>query len=229
MAAACREHGVALMEAVMYRFHPQHVRVRELIAGGAIGDVREVRAGLCVRLIDLPDRDNIRFQPAVGGGTLLDMGFYTVDAARMLMRAEPVRAVAWRDFNERLGIDVSFAGILEFPDRRFATISCSFKAGDNTSYLVVGSTGTIEVPRAFIPGYGSRVADTLVTVVDERWNRREEHFAPANQYRLMAEAFGAAVLSGQPVPYAPKESIANMRALDALALAAATSALEPVT
>jgi xylose dehydrogenase (NAD/NADP) len=228
MTEACRTQGVALMEAVMYRFHPQHVRVRELIASGAIGEVHEVRAGLSIGILGSAERDNIRFEPAVGGGALLDMGFYPVDATRMLMGANPVHAVAWRDFDDTLGIDVSLAGVLEFPGRRFATISCSFKAGDNTSYVVVGSTGTIEVPRAFIPGYGTRVGDTVVIVMDEQWNRREEHFAPANHYRLMAEAFAAAVLAGRPVPYPPEESIANMRALDALARAAATNALEAV-
>ncbi|MGD0476411.1 MAG: Gfo/Idh/MocA family oxidoreductase, partial [Candidatus Velthaea sp.] len=63
MTEACRTHGVALMEAVMYRFHPQHVRVRELIASGAIGEVHEVRAGLSIGILGSAERDNIRFRP----------------------------------------------------------------------------------------------------------------------------------------------------------------------
>jgi D-xylose 1-dehydrogenase (NADP+, D-xylono-1,5-lactone-forming) len=65
-----------------------------------------------------------------------------------------------------------------------------------------------------------------VTIVDRFRIRRVEHFAPANQYRLMVEAFAGAVPAGEPVPYAPEESVANMRALDALAHAVARNDLQ---
>ena len=93
---------------------------------------------------------------------------------------------------------------------------------------VVGSKGTIEVPSAFIPGYGPRKAETVVIISDVNSNRREEHFPPADHYRLMMEAFGAAVLTGQPVPIPPQDAIENMRVLDAIARSASRAAAETV-
>jgi predicted dehydrogenase len=216
VVAACAQHGVPLMEGFMYRFHPQHVRVRAWLAEGVIGEVGEVRAGLCARLLDPPDPSNVRLQAGLGGGVRLDMGCYVVNAARMLFGQEPQRLLAWQDVDERLGVDVAMAGILEYPGKRIATVSCSFKAGYESYYTVVGSKGVIEVPRAFIPGYGERAADTLVILSDENSHRREVHFEPADHYRLMVEAFAAAVLAGEPVPYPPDDSVRNMRVLDAL-------------
>jgi D-xylose 1-dehydrogenase (NADP+, D-xylono-1,5-lactone-forming) len=216
VVAAFAQRGVLLMEGFMYRFHPQHVRVRALLAEGAIGEVGEVRAGLCARLLDPADPGNVRLQPDLGGGARLDMGCYVVNAARMLFGQEPRRVLAWQDVDERFGVDMALAGILEYPGERIATVSCSFKAGYESFYAVVGSRGVIEVPRAFIPGYGDRAAETLVVISDENSNRHEEHFPPTDHYRLMVEAFGAAVLAGQPVPYPPEDSVRNMRVLDAL-------------
>ena len=64
------------MESFMYRFHPQHERVRELINSDAIGDVVEVHTHLSVDIMSPPDPNNIRMKPELGGGALLDMGCY---------------------------------------------------------------------------------------------------------------------------------------------------------
>lgn len=225
---ACARHGAPLMEGFMYRFHPQNVRVRELLAQGAIGAVREVRAGLCVRLMDPPDPRNVRLQRDLGGGTLLDMGCYTVNATRMAFGEEPLRVQAWQDIDEQFGVDVTTAGTLEFPGRRLGMVSCSFQSGDTGWYMIVGSEGLIEVPTAFIPGYGPRLAETTVIIGDLNSRRHEERFPPANQYRLMAEAFAAAVLAGEPVPAPPQDAILNMRVLDAMARSAARHEAEAV-
>jgi len=91
MAAACRQHGVALMEAFMYRFHPRTERVGRLAADGALGDVRMVRAAFtfAVREPDL----NIRFRRDLGGGALYDVGCYTINVSRMVL-GEPELAFA---------------------------------------------------------------------------------------------------------------------------------------
>jgi len=115
MVEACASRGVPLMEAFMYRHHPQHARVRELVTAGAIGTVNEVRAGLCVRLMDPLEPTNVRLQRDLGGGALLDMGCYGVNTARLAFGEEPLRALAWRDFDDRFGVDVALAGIIEAP------------------------------------------------------------------------------------------------------------------
>ena len=111
-----RRH-VPLMESFMYRFHPQHMRVRELIDFGAIGDIVEVRTHLSVDIMNPPDPNNIRMKPELGGGALLDMGCYMISVARMLFAAEPVAARGWWKQDKRFGVDVAAAGVLEFPER----------------------------------------------------------------------------------------------------------------
>jgi predicted dehydrogenase len=216
----CARHRVALMEGFMYRFHPQNQRVRELIAQGIVGEVREVRAHLSVALMNPPDPANVRLQPALGGGALLDMGCYTVNIVRMVFGDEPRRVLASWEIDPRFGVDVTTAGILEFSNGRIASVSCSFVAGGQGTYTVIGTEGTIEVPRAIILGMDTRAPEGIVIIVDADGNRREERFAPTNQYRLMAEAFASAVLSGQPVPFPAQDAVRNLHVLDALAAAA---------
>jgi len=218
MARACAEHGVPLMEAFMYRFHPQNVRVRELIASGAIGAVGQVRAGFGFRMHPL-NPANVRLQRDLAGGALMDVGCYAVNASRLLFADEPLRAVASRDFDEDFGVDVALSGVLEYPGARFATVDCSFKAGYSGWYMAVGPEGTIEVPRAFTP----QDDPTVIVITDNQSRRHEEYFEGTDHYRLMAEAFAAAVLAGAPVPCPPEDAIANMRAVDALARAARES------
>jgi predicted dehydrogenase len=213
---ACAKYGVSLMEGFMYRFHPQTLRVQQLIAAGVIGRVREVRAHLSVNIMRTIDASNIRYHESLGGGALLDMGCYAVNIARMVFGSEPERVIGWMDIDSTLGIDTSAAGILEFAEG-VATISCSFAADGQGTYAIVGTDGTIEVPRGIIPGLGTRAAEGLVVVVDPDGNRREELFEPANQYRNMIDAFSESVLNKRPVPLPPEDGLNNLKVLQALA------------
>jgi xylose dehydrogenase (NAD/NADP) len=215
----CARLGVPLMEAFMYHFHPQTAQVKVLLASGAIGEVREVRAHLSVNFMNPVDPRNVRFDAALGGGTLLDMGCYTTGLARMVFGAEPRRISATWLLDERFGVDVQTSAILEF-DSGVALASCAFRAGGQGAYSIVGTRGTIEAPRGFIPGLGSREAEAILVIADENGTRREERFAPVDQYNLMVEAFADAVIHKRPVPLPPSESLANMAVLDAIAEAA---------
>jgi predicted dehydrogenase len=210
--------NLPLMEGYMYRFHPQNVHALKLVRDGAIGDIREVRAHLSVDIM-ADAAGNVRFDKALGGGSLLDMGCYAVSAARRFL-GEPVAAMASFDLDPAAGIDLAATAILEFPEGRVALISSSFKGSGQGFYQAIGTRGVIDVPRAFIPGMGSRVAQGLVIVSDPDGRRSETIFEPANHYRLIAEAFADAVLSGKPVPYPPEDAVNNMRALDAIAASA---------
>jgi D-xylose 1-dehydrogenase (NADP+, D-xylono-1,5-lactone-forming) len=224
---ACSMHGVSLMEGFMYRFHPQTRRVQQLVKSGAIGEVREVRAHLSVNIMRTFDASNIRYQGSLGGGCLFDMGCYTVNVSRMIFGSEPERVVARMRVDPSLGVDISAAGILEFAGG-IAVINCSFVADGQGTYTIVGSEGTIEVPRGILPGLGTRAAQGLVIIVDADGNRHEESFEPANQYRNMVDAFAESVLNGQPVPLLPEDGLNNVRVLEALARSAAKDVAEYV-
>ena len=214
-----RRH-VPLMESFMFRFHPQHRRVRELIDSGGIGDIVEVRAHLSVDIMSPPDPNNIRMKPELGGGALLDMGCYMISVARMLFAAEPVAARGWWKQDKRFGVDVAAAGVLEFPGERPALVSCSFEGFGNGFYSVIGRKGVIEAPRGIILGLGTRLGEALIVRMDADGRRTEESIPPVDHYRLIVEAFADAVLNKTPVPLPPFDSLNNMRAIDAFARSA---------
>jgi predicted dehydrogenase len=167
-----------------------------------------------------PDPMNVRFYPELGGGVLIDMGCYTVSASRMVMQAEPVSVRAWQKFDKRFNVDVAGGAIVEFPGERLATLSWSFEATGLGHYSVIGRKGVIEVPRALVLGLMDFVPEALIVTVDRKGARSEETLPANDHYQLIVEAFGDAVLNGTPVPLPLKDSIANARVLDAIALSA---------
>jgi xylose dehydrogenase (NAD/NADP) len=213
----CRERGVLLMEAFMYRFHPQHARVRELIAENEIGDVRTFRASFNFMLEPF-DPKNVRLQRGLAGGALMDVGCYAVNAARSIFGEEPTWVSAQSDRREEFGVEVAMAGILGFSDRRMATFDCGFRAAGPGSYSIGGTKGAIDVTDAFVPDPNGDVT----IVVSGREGRREERLAGIDQYKLEAEAFGDAIARGTPLPVEPEDAVANLRALEALHRSAAT-------
>lgn len=217
----CASVGAPLLEGLMYRFHPQHARVRNLISDGAIGDVVEVQAHLSVDLMSPPDPANVRFDPALGGGALLDMGCYAIHVCRSVLGTEPIAVLGHWTLDKNFGVDSAAAGILEFPGERRGVVSCSFKGNGQGYYRIVGRRGLIDVPRGLILGLGDRDPCALIVIVDENGGRREETFAAIDQYQLMIEAFADTVLS-EGISAPATDSVANLEVLDAFAESART-------
>lgn len=210
MVQACRAAGVHFMEAFMYRFHPQHVVVRDLIASGAIGTPAIIRSSFCVRMQRPPE--DIRFSATLGGGSLLDVGVYAIDAARWLADA-PVSSVSGAISAGASGVDMSAAGALAFENGILASVTCSFGAAGGGSYEVIGPLGKITAHTAFTqrPGVVPRVTCETVDGVEER-----EFDTGINAYALMLEAFAESVLSGTPVPIPDDNGVGNVRVIRAL-------------
>jgi predicted dehydrogenase len=223
MIDACASLGVPLMEAFMYRFHPQHARVRELIDAGAIGELRAVRTAFTFMLEPFPAQ-NVRLSADLAGGALMDVGCYTVNAARMLFGEEPLWASAQWDFREEFGVEVTLAGVLGFSDNRMATFDCGFRAAGQGSYVAAGTKGQIEVPGAFVP----QPQDVSIFVTDAS-GRREERIDGVDQYRLEAVEFADALLERRPPRIPPSDAVGTLRAIDALHRSARAAGLrQPV-
>jgi xylose dehydrogenase (NAD/NADP) len=210
MVEACRRAGVTFMEGFMYHFHPQYARVRALIDAGAIGEPRVVRSSFCVRMQRSPE--DIRYAESLGGGALLDVGVYAIDAVRWLLGADPV-SVSGRTTFDSHNLDLSSAAVLAFADDALATMTCSFVASGGGSYEVLGQLGKITVHHAFAQpaNVGARVS----------WETPEgpgEELFPPNidQHRLMVEAYSAAILSGQPPPISDDAGIGNIAIIESL-------------
>jgi predicted dehydrogenase len=206
MEAAARANGVLLLEAFMYRFHPQTERVIELIRQGAIGEPRLIHAAFTFRLTN---PTNIRLQADLGGGSLMDVGCYCVNVSRTLFGAEPIEAQAFARWSAG-GVDEQMTGSLRF-DGGYAQFDSALTLARRESYQVVGTDGVIEAPVAFLPGHG----DTIVRIRDAA-GERNETIAGADEYQLMVEHFAGCARGHTTLRYTPAEAAANMRTIEAL-------------
>ncbi|MBM3460064.1 MAG: Gfo/Idh/MocA family oxidoreductase, partial [Armatimonadetes bacterium] len=208
MAAASERTGRKLMEAFMYRFHPQMAAAKQVLDGGRIGALRLIRA--CFTFNSTPNPTNPRFQRDQGPGALLDVGCYCVNAIRFFSDGEPRAVSAWSTWNEDWDGDMSTSAILEYPTHA-GLFDCSFEATGRAGIEVVGSEGRLEIPRPWLPGLGP----ALIRV----WGRagaEELETEGVDQYRLMVEHFSDCILHDRPVVRGPEDALANMRVLDAI-------------
>ncbi len=208
MAAAADEYGVVLMEAFMYRFHPRTERVLERLRAGDLGPVKAIRSAFTFRL---RSEDNIRLDPDLGGGALMDVGCYCVNASRTLAGAEPVEAQAFAEWTSR-GVDAALSGALRFEDGLVARFDCALTLERREVYEVAGTDGTLLVESSFLPGK----ADTPIRTLTGRAGESVETVPGADEYQRMVEHFAGAVLDGTSVRYGPEEAARNMRAIEAL-------------
>jgi len=220
MAEAAKRNGRLLMEAQMYRFHPRTRRIEQMVAGGAIGIPRLVRAAFCFSMSDalLASGANYRLNSVRGGGALFDVGCYGVGVARLFLKHRVARVQALARDKNSSSIDLHLVGNLDFEGGALASIEASFCSGLQQTYSVIGSAGVIEVPQdGFIP-WGNealiyhRVGDS---------GRPETIVVPgADQYRLMVEHFADRAADGEKPLVSLGDSIRTLAVLDALAEAA---------
>lgn len=142
---AARARGTFVMEALWTRFLPAHVRLRELIADGTLGEVRSVQGDLTARrAFDPHDR---LFDPAQGGGAVLDLGVYCLHLAYdVLGRPDVVHVVGGRAPN---GVDAEAGLLLGWDDGRFANLSVSFTTYGPGRMMVLGSQAWVDIPPRF--------------------------------------------------------------------------------
>lgn len=221
MAARAKETGLLLMEAFMYRFHPRSRHIKQIVDQGNIGKPCLVRSAFCYHMDDdmLQSGANARLKSEMGGGALLDVGCYSVSAARWLLNAEPTAVQAQAVYHPA-GVDMHLVGTLRFEEEKLAVLEASFISALQQTYTVVGSDGAIDLPHdAFIPWE----KDAVYTLRKKDEEVGEEYVIQgADEYQLMVEHFSDAVLGRTELDCTPDDSVANMRVLDALAEAAKT-------
>jgi predicted dehydrogenase len=205
----CVAAGVVWMEAFMYRFHPQWQIVFERLRGGTIGELRLVRS---VFTFTVKSPENVRRRHDLGGGSLYDVGYYCVNASRWTIGSEPVSVAASMSLGPE-GIDEEFAGLLDFGGGRLAQIASSFTQPYRHEVELLGTTGRIRVPDAFVNG-----SEPLAIEIEDSTGTWERVDVPGDdEYRLEVEDFAACVRSGrQPQVVSHEDTLANMAAIDAL-------------
>jgi xylose dehydrogenase (NAD/NADP) len=137
---AARRNNVYVVEAYPYRAQPQTLKLRELLAAQAIGRLQHVHASFGFPLMDMA---NIRMDPALGGGALMDAGSYPVSLVRTIAGERPKRVHAMARWAES-GVDRTLVGSIEFASGLLAQISCSFATARHRRAVIVGDAGSIE-------------------------------------------------------------------------------------
>jgi predicted dehydrogenase len=215
MVAACAEAGVLLGEAFMYRHHPSWVEVVRQVRSGELGRLEAVQVFFSYFN---DDPANIRNRVEHGGGALMDIGCYPINAARLLFDAEPVGVHAAVRLDPVMGIDTLTSAVLEFPGGGQASFTVGIRSEPYQRVHVVGTQGRIEVEIPFnVPS--DRPTRVLVTAGGDppvSPATTELTFDPANQYTLQAEAFGQAILDGTPAPVPPSDAVATLAVIEAI-------------
>ena len=209
MVDACRAAGVQLLEGFMYRYDPKHARLRELVAEGAIGDLRQINTAFCFPITR--DPANVRLSTELAGGALGDLGTYCVSVSRLHMGGEPRRLVARMTDDPEFGVDFDGNALLEFEGDRAATVAFSFTTSRRHFLELVGTEGTLRVDRHVLaPGESTSIEIQTVggTVT--------ELFPPFDSYQAEVENLGDAI-RGEAAPLVDgDEAIRQMRVLDAV-------------
>jgi predicted dehydrogenase len=214
--AAQRHPRLKIMEAFMYRFHPQWQAARKLVETGGIGELRTIHAHFSYWNVD---PQNIRNMGAIGGGGMMDIGCYCVSFGRWLFASEPRRVLGITDTDPKFGTDRLASGILDF-GRGTTTFTCSTQLSPYQRVNIFGTEGRIEIeiPVNALPDRPMRL-----------WHQRganitETTFEVCDQYTLQADAFARAILDDTPVPVPLSDAVDNMRTIEAVFTSARTGA-----
>jgi predicted dehydrogenase len=206
--AADRYPGLKVMEAFMYRFHPQWKRAKQIADSSGIGELRTIHSFFSFFNVDA---GNIRNQPAAGGGALMDIGCYGISLSRFLFGAEPKRVLGIAEYDPDFKIDRLVSGILDF-GQGTATFTCSTQSVLYQRVTILGTTGRIEIEIPF-----NAPPDKPCRLWHQQGNHVEEvQFEVCNQYTIQADLFSLAILNDTAVPTPLADAVANMRAIEAV-------------
>ncbi|HEV8337968.1 MAG TPA: Gfo/Idh/MocA family oxidoreductase [Candidatus Polarisedimenticolia bacterium] len=210
MIDAARKAGVKLMIAYRLHFERGNLTAAALVRSGKLGDPRAFTADFTMQVAD---EENIRLKDALGGGTLYDIGIYCINAARALLRGEPLEVACWtarkkeKRFRE---VEETACALLRFPGERLASFTCSFGASDVSSYRVIGTRGDLRVEPAF--EFAGEIVHHLT--IDGR--RRERRFPKRDQFAPELVHFSDCILRDRRPAPGGEEGLLDVQIIEAL-------------
>jgi predicted dehydrogenase len=197
-----------VMEAFMYRHHPQWQMARQLVADGKIGELRTIQSFFSYYNVD---PNNIRNMADIGGGGLMDIGCYNISYSRFIFGSEPQRVFGIVEYDPDLKTDRLASGILDF-GHGTATFTCSTQLTSYQRVNIFGTEGRVEIevpvnapndqPCRMWHQKGSEIEEIVLDICD--------------QYTIQGDLFSLAVLNDTDVPTPLDDAIANMRVIEAV-------------
>jgi predicted dehydrogenase len=214
-AAAAGHPRLKVMEAFMYRFHPQWQAARKLVRDGRIGRLRTIHTQFSYYN---DDPQNIRNKLDMGGGALMDIGCYPISLSRFIYDDEPQRVLGHMERDPSTGVDRLTSAVLEF-GLGTATFTCGTQIAPYQRVNIFGTAGRIEIEIPF-NAPPDRPCRSWVQSGAEFDATEEVRFEVCDQYTLQADAFARAILEDSPVPTPLSDAIANMRVIERVAASA---------
>ena len=206
--AARRRPELKVMEAFMYRHHPQWQRARQLVEEGSIGELRTIQSFFSYYLLD---PTNIRNMAAIGGGGLMDIGCYCISLSRFIFDAEPQRVYGIVEYDPHLQVDRLASGVLDF-GHGTSTFTCATQLAPYQRVNIFGTQGRVEIeipfnappdrPCKMWHQHGDRIEEIILDICD--------------QYTIQGDLFSQAVLNDTAVPTQLEDAVANMRVIEAI-------------
>lgn len=216
MIDAAESNNVKLMIAYRLHFEQANMTVATLVQSGAIGNPRLFNSTFTLQVKE----DNIRTRFETGGGPLMDIGIYCINAARYIFGAEPieVQAMMAQGSDERFKeIEEAIGVIMKFPDERMATFLSSFGAHAVSRYRVLGTEGDIAVEPAF------EYVEELTYTVTKKGGQPERHTIPkSDQFAPELNHFSECIVKNEEPRPNGYEGLADMRVIEALVVSAET-------
>jgi predicted dehydrogenase len=208
LAAAKKHPHLKVMEAFMYRHHPQWRKAQQLVNEGKIGDLRTINSFFSYYNAD---PGNIRNMAEIGGGGLMDIGCYCISLARFIFGKEPQRVLGKLEYDPEFKTDRLCSGLLDFGDQS-STFTCATQLTPYQRVNIFGTEGRIEIEIPF-----NAPPDQPCRIWHQQYDKLEEiNFELCDQYTIQGDLFSQAILNKTEVPTPLVDSVKNMRVLDAV-------------
>lgn len=200
--------NLKIMEAFMYRMHPQWQKAKELVSQEKIGQLKTIQSFFSYHNID---SNNIRNKLEYGGGGLLDIGCYCISLSRFIFNAEPQRILGIMEYDSRFQVDTFASGVLDFGTGT-STFTCSTQLSPYQRVNIFGAKGRIEIEIPF-----NAPPDKACRMFLQTDNETKEIvFEICDQYGIQCDLFSQAVLNNTEVPTPIEDAVANMKVIDAI-------------
>jgi len=197
-----------IMEAFMYRFHPQWQAAKKMVDDGSIGELKTIHSFFSYYNVDPA---NIRNKKEIGGGGLMDIGCYCISLSRFIFNKEPGKVVGTIDHDPTLQTDRIASGILDFSTGT-STFTCSTQLIPYQRVNIFGTEARIEIE---IPFNAPPNATTRLWL-HTKTGTKEMTFDPVDQYTIQGDLFSQAILNDQPAPTSLTDAVENMKVIEAV-------------
>ncbi len=207
LTEAQKHPDLKIMEAFMYRHHPQWQLTRQLVNEGKIGELRTIYSFFSYYNVD---PGNIRNMAYIGGGGLMDIGCYCISLSRFIFGEEPHRIFGIMEYDSEFKVDRLTSGILEF-SKGTSTFTCSTQLTPYQRVNIFGTKGRIEIEIPFNapPDRPCKIWHQFET------ETKEIVFDICDQYTIQGDLFSLAVLNDTEVPTPLEDAVANMNVIEA--------------